>query len=84
MYERITFLHILQEVRGIGKTRNQLNWGPWQPAGVKAAHKPWVATHRQVMLHHDKGSRRRRGFPTQADGLWRVHATPIIDYTTVV
>src|SRR5215831_17204567 len=25
MYERITFLHILQEVRGIGKTCNQLN-----------------------------------------------------------
>jgi hypothetical protein len=24
VYERITFLHILQEVRGIGKTRNQL------------------------------------------------------------
>src|SRR5215831_4468999 len=25
MYERITFLHILQEVRGIGKTCNQLS-----------------------------------------------------------
>ena len=24
VYERITLLHILQEVRGIGKTRNQL------------------------------------------------------------
>ena len=24
VYERITFLHTLQEVRGIGKTRNQL------------------------------------------------------------
>jgi hypothetical protein len=26
VYERITFLHILQEVRGIGETRNQLKW----------------------------------------------------------
>ena len=25
VYERITFLHILQEVRGIGKARNQLS-----------------------------------------------------------
>jgi len=48
----------------------------WCQSGTQTS----VATHRRVMRHHGKGSRQRRGFPTQANGLWSVQATPIIDY----